>query len=1124
MSQTVSINTSRNEGFIKASDFIFTSQFSTPSAINSIRWNLGDGYITYDVNTVQHYYDIPGEYLVSVFGYTDTQIISAQTTVKVNTFLKESIYFDVIPPPTFAGHFNRYPFKILITSSAEEENWVDLYAQFSRSYPYQEPQNKWSFLKPQWRFLDLSGNQIWAVKTTNYPIKIDADGLITPNGITVGVSGFAEFYFIDDIYNYDLALSGLPYTTIWATLQTSAIRAQSDSFNADLTLPSHSNSTAVAFAPYVITQRFPEQLDITENGIRAHINPRWTSAETPVIVKAGFSENYDDDWIDGAGVKEYDQEANFARYIPLEAPNIPINVGVNGLSTQFTPVPEFKWIDQTLYKTGGYYKGSFVTDTLFSLNTHITADANIITPPTSGSWFNPLIWLSNPQAGTFSIAQYYLNTSTQFSEISTPNFNNVQIKTFNMPIIQNVNFEMDQMALSGFHGIYSIAAMPAPTYHAWVADGEMDRIYRLNSTGHTLCTIDLKQVVESNSLNYLVSGKVSPAHITLDSQKNLYVTLYDSISTLKFNSAGQYIKAFHPINQGLTYNYPYNYYRFFIENSYHDSTLTQEHDVNIIEPTSVEADIFDNIWVSYSNSFSGIVIKYDNSGNLVDSFFAPVCTTPQELISDDKGNIWICNAAINWNAPGSLEKRSSTGILLSSFQGIRNPNYLTLDLNQDLWFSYGFNKLGYIQGQSGTLHTFTISGVDLKPTDYPKSNLPFNWRESELPWFDEDQNADETAIEGIACDMRGFIYVINSIENQVYVINSYTRQVIGRFYVNPQGFLFYTDNQLEPTKMAYFLWNKSLQAHGDWTGWRWTNKYGTSQLPFYTNTTTVYYTSGSSPILNFYDRSVSTAFKKNEDFNLSNTMQDVAQMPILKDSEVFFQNFLGSIFGKEPFFVDDLGLTINEKIANFVENNADPDTCEVPQLYNLSQMIDYEADDFLLNYPSIIKRAMNIASINTSKLVGTQCNCGSNYNKNNDCASTEFCSFCGKEKAVNRGQLLSSLTYTITAGTHVVLKTNSLDLYQKIPTGEINNQINYSLFVLASSLNLPNNWTDFYEFYSYVDTYNGGVVESFIDWESDQTTISRNLSTNSDWFKEEGVLDLILNYALYSGLDLLKDE
>ena len=66
-------------------------------------------------------------------------------------------------------------------------------------------------------------------------------------------------------------------------------------------------------------------------------------------------------------------------------------------------------------------------------------------------------------------------------------------------------------------------------------------------------------------------------------------------------------------------------------------------------------------------------------------------------------------------------------------------------------------------------------------------------------------------------------------------------------------------------------------------------------------------------------------------------------------------------------------------------------------------------------------------------------------------------------------------------------------------------------------------WTQYYEFYEYIPYWNGGIIENLIDWNSDQTTISRNLSTNDDWYKDEGLLDIFFNYELYKGLGLLDD-
>lgn len=1150
MSNTIPIIANRYSGYTKATRFEASISYVPIEDIVRIKWSMGDGSFYYNRPTIEHYYSVPGEYEITVHAYTANDYYTSKITVSVTNFLKESIYFDVIPPPTFAGHYNRYPFRVHITSLDERPHTIDLYSQFSRSYQYQEPQNKWSFLKPQWRFLDLSGNQVWTVQTTDTLIKIDEDGRLTNDGLTIGVSGYAEFYFIDDIYNSDLAVDGEIYTTIWATLQTSAIRVPADSKNADLTLPGFSNSSATAFAPHVFLRRQPEQFDITENGIRPHANPRWTSAEQPVIIKTGFSENYYDDWIDGNGVLEYDKEANFARYVPLEAPNVPINAGVIGMDTTFSPTPEIKWIDDTTYKVAGYYKGSFTTTTPFSLNTKITASSNILTPPTSSHYFNPLIWLSNPDAGTFSIAQYYKNDRLKFEEIDTPNLEVAQVRTVEMPVISEVDFDMDQMALSGFHGIYSIAALPAPNFHAWIADSEMNRIYRMTSKGDILHMINLHDVLSANKLNYLIEKQISPAHISVDGNKNLWVTLYDTVSVLKFDNYGNFLFATHPLDV-ISYDVPWEHGRWFNETTRY---TTEDHinifnyrlgafngDVNIIEPTGVDPDKNNDAWVTYSNATNGYIVKYSSCGDPMSVIFAPACSTPQEVLVDKDNNVWICYNGIVWNAPGVIEKRTSEGVLLSSFDGIRNPNYISLDLNQNLWFSWGYNKIGVINNITGYTQSYTITGVDLVcesdsdgyyhprtddysfSSDYPKGNLPFDWRESKTPWFDENQNADETAIEGVACDMRGYLYILNSIENQVYVFNTKTRTLIDRFYINPQGFLFTIDDQLETTNMEYYLWAKSLQAAGDWTGWKWTNKYGLDYLPYYTNETSYITITGESSPINFYDRSIYTAFKINEDFDLAEKMYDVASMPILKNSESLFNNFLGTIFGKKPFYQDDLAVVAYEKIANFVLNNSDPDTCEIPQLYNLSKMIDSDGENYQLDYPPTIRRIMNLGSVNLSKLLGVNCNCGLSFERPNDCAKIQICSYCKKEKKSNRGNLISTLNYEITAGTSVVLKNKSINDYRLVPTGYVNSLTAYTINDLATSIGFNTDWQDFYEFYEYIPAWNGGIIENLIDWNSEQTTINRTISTSNEWFRDEGLLDIFLNYEIYKGLGLLDE-
>jgi hypothetical protein len=88
-------------------------------------------------------------------------------------------------------------------------------------------------------------------------------------------------------------------------------------------------------------------------------------------------------------------------------------------------------------------------------------------------------------------AQYIY--SNALSAVTTPNLNIAQVHNFGMPVITQPDFENNPMALSGFHGINSIAALPMPTYHAWVLDSELNYMYRINTLGNILCAVDINK-------------------------------------------------------------------------------------------------------------------------------------------------------------------------------------------------------------------------------------------------------------------------------------------------------------------------------------------------------------------------------------------------------------------------------------------------------------------------------------------------------------------------------------------------------------------------------------------------------------------------------------------------------
>jgi hypothetical protein len=1103
-----------NKGFAKATNFNLTLSDTVLSSYDSFLWDFGDGNTSR--NKAPNYsYIYPGNFTVTVKAYNkktgENTIFSSD--LNVGLYLSESIYFDVIPPPTFSGYYNKYPFKVNITSSQEGKHIIDLSTQFSKSYEKQNPENKWSFLRPEWKFLDLNGNKIDYVETKDTPIKIDNFGNLDTNGTTVGITGTAEFYLVDDNFNSDLVVNNKPYTTIIATLRTDNIKSFHDSFNANEELPSYSNSLAVAVAPYMILWKTPEKLEITENGTKGFSNIKWSSSKNPILIKISNNSIDQNSKEEGNYFKVYKEDSYICHDIPFSNDKFyTLNILLCGISGNITPSNyNINYIDETLYKTQGYFKGTISTQKVSAQNVKIKTNVYITDiPELSGNLHNPLIWISNPNAGMMAVAQYYY--FNELNQITDKNLNKANFKSFDLPTQRSLN---ETYPLTGYHGIYSVAALPAPTFNAWVADAELNSIYKISSIGSILCSININEILNKNNLKGLVLRdqnyyQTTPSSITLDSNQNLWVTLYDTISCLKFNSNGEFLFATSPISN-LNYNISggnVNFYNLFLQNCNYYALSTNEFDFNLLEPTCIETDCNDNAWVSYSNLLSGFVIKYNQNGILQNIISYPINFSPNQIKCDAYNNIWI-------TCSQTIEKRNSNGLLLSSFGIYDQINNLCLDRNQNPWFTYSYQWVGSIDTKNGDLKNIKMFNGTY--SEYPQTWMSTSSSLSGLIF-------DENMLEGIASDSLGRVFVINSIENKIYVLDSNTNTIIDYFYIGPKGYNFTIENNEEyniNTQIDFDLWSKSAQAQGDWTGFNWINKYGKNKLNFIYPNSSVIFLSGETDYINFYYKNPYEFFKINENFDMSENMRSVTFQKILNESDFLFDDFLGSIFGKFPFEHDDLGVNTYEKISNFNINHSDIDTCNIDLLYDSSNMLDLDNTDFKIEYPNQIKKLMDILSINKSRLWGTKLNDKYNfikYNKNNN---------------FNRGDLISLTSYKIKADDKVILRTKSLNDFRLINTGylfnsnfPITSSLNigtstYTINELATSLNLGIDWYRFYEFYKFKDQGNDIITDSIIDWNNEQTVLNKNLSSNEYWIGENGVVENIFSYYLYKGFDLI---
>jgi hypothetical protein len=1295
---------SKTNGYVNTTRFKFDAGVLNEKSYSKFLWDFGDGVRTRE-KAPSHIYLNPSSYNVKLNAYyQDSAFDVFEKQINVDLLINESIYFDFVPPPTFAGHFNRYPFRVNITSFSTEPHIIDLYANYSRSYSPQDPNNKWTFLRPQWRFLDKEGNQIYQIKTTDTIIRVNEDGKIDQNGLVAGVTGTAEFYFVDDFYNFDLAIDNKPYTTIIATLQTSAIHLQKDVKNINEGLPNLSNSIAQAIVPYIVLWRTPDYLRITENGIREHSNPRWVNSDIPLIINPSFKNlEYKDTFSDGNGVKLLQPDSFFTEYIPYNnTSTVSISAGFYDLSSNISPTPlEFKYIDDTTYKVAGYYKGTF-NISKSALSKSLTATTVFSLPNLSANQFNPIMWIPNGASGTLNNVQYIKNPHTAHLYFNNKQINNQDkaiVKSLEMPLVTNPDFLTDRTAITGIHGIECVAAMNLPNYHAWCIDSDLDKMYRVATNGNILCSIDFKKLLNVKF--------ASPAYCALDGDQNIWVTLYDTTSTLKFDSNGNLLFAVQPLTRTYPstailsqsqYDIPF---KWVYDTTYHEITSNSiDYFQNFINPTGVDTDTKNNAWVTYSNPFSSYVSKISSNGIVLSSIYFPLCTSPQEILCDKNDNVWIALSNNVYRNSNFLQKRNTNGETLSTFGPFNGLNYLTIDINQNPWFTYSYQYIGCIEDgtfksykiplnefyskipnwvdtkthlyknssenlitwsqnfenpywltqniliiknaevapddtSSGTYifennenlseynittSNFYISGLQvasvyLKPesrshaqlslsgnsgvyassvfnltansysikngtagmmevnngwyrcyvsgdtTDasnfiislhdgvssiyYGTSSLDLSgvynaglnvWgAQAEIGTYPTDYiktsgskvasdpiyidvlgNIEETALKGIAFDGKTNIFVLNSLENKLVIFDINKKTIIDDFYINPKGFNFYPStqenildidyflgaliNKSAPTLIEYHPWISEMKVTGDWTGWRWNNKY------FKTNTYTKQIT-GESRKMDFYDKNPFNFFKINENHDLSEQIKSVSFIPALRESSNLFENFLTSIFGKNS--QEHLGVVSFEKIANFLKNQHDIDVCDINSLYDLAESIDLNTDDYRLNYPLLIKRLIDLTSINKSKLWGSF-----------DKTSNSFIDYEATGN-LNRGNELNTSTYLVSAGTPVVLKTKSLNKYVLVNTGVINSLSTYSLDYLANFIKLDYEWENFYEFFEYVPSTPNSQLEGMIDWTNSNTSLNYNISSNKIWSNDEGILETLFNYELYKGLNLL---
>jgi len=975
------------------------------------------------------------------------------------------IYTDV-PPPSEMGQKSAYPFTLTFYSQVTG-NVIGLYSANSRSRPYQLPQNKWGGLLPQWQFQDLSGNIV-----QNAPV---SETIIYSGTEVLGATGTAQFYYVDD-----MSTTASSPVFLWATLETSGIPVEYDIDKQ--TVPGYANSNVKTVIPYTVNGLAPTILDITRNGEDDIFPTKWVDIPFRTVIQVQ-SDALVGLCPDAEPVTIFDYPSSNA--IGMLSGN-EINrelIGIPLSASTFTPDTDYfvRYTNEAdkYFDIGGFRRGS-AESAVSALNTAVSANVRIIqSAPFRDTTY---VWVSNPENKTINrLSLFGTLPAYLLSAIPVPPIT-ADSRIFDVPFLSSTDVPY---ALTGFGGIFGTAVTPC--YDVWFADAELDALYKYDAQGSLLSSIYLKQVPGITALDAnLVSSDygLTPAGIALDGDLGLWVSNFDTISAFKFDISGNFLFAATP--SGVATAAPFT------------DPLTK--------PPAVETDTENNAWVTYSTPACSMLVKYSPSGGLLRQIQAPRGSTPIDLVVDARDDsFWVSNAYSHYLS-GSISKYTSEGSLVSTWPLLSGyPSYITIDRSGDAWFNYGYYYVGHATTTSSIISSYVVSGSLISSVG-GLSGL----------YFDTDVRIDNQLIEGIACDTRDRIWIVNGVENMVYIMQnptSYGTFEYDSFKILPDANLSYYNDTL--SAMQYSLsseWNRSAQAFGDWTGFRWMQKY----LSLYDSvSTTSYLITGMSNEFDIKDFNNTNEVRRfNESWDAGVQMQSYALPEHIHDNASLFTGFFGNAVGGLESGQQQIGRTSYEKIANFLANHSEVDTSNVDQLYSLAEETDVPMDDYNWNFPIDLGRIMDIASIEHQRLWGERCQCNRNFEGGSTCSN------CGHGHSRNLGEAFTALNYTVSAGTPFIVKFrygpgryHLLDTVPK-PTDT------YPLSSTSSIAWLTSSYYNEYDFFHYIDTPCNNQVEGIINWEDSYTTLSEQNSSLSAWYVENGIVDEMFNYMLHKGLGL----
>jgi len=1088
---------------------------STDNISNKIiRWDFGDGNFSNSLTAV-HHYKWPGKYNVRLTIYDkqgNSFDSSFRPVVNVYDYVYDQLQFQDYFKFIYDVPASKIQDPIIIQRQNSWQSYNALSATGYTTFLYASGANgqyqnifnfyddKWSHLRALSRFYEkvkigtsYEFKSVDRVTTSNEEIyvKIQNKQLVqckqTDSGaVLAGTKGSASFYYVDDVAkNYT---SREPPIFLFATLDASKMQDEytinHDTFNYINYPPYSFQNLKPAVLPIIkVRHNDAVKLSVTTTGIDGEGNlsatnfniPEisWQKTEIPFVIRLKDKDYY-----------------TTKTYPPLSSSTIHTNISyltaydvnfgiISKTDTGFKEVTGVSFYedftDDAPQSIGAFYKGYFVAPEV-TYNCILTASVNIV---------DPLNFPKDSLIGWIAIPQY-----------------NKLIRFFRQQIYSNcpgylvVNISASQQFFNSYENrnVYAIQVAPSGNgpgrdYETWFADGTRNTIFKFDAYGNQILNIDLTNapvltaVGEMGYLNLCspVLSSAGPGSITLDRYNDVWVALFDSVSCIKIDSVGGYIKS--------TAVPPYQNLVYSLSSDYNIPELQGFAGENILLPSSVDTDRDNNLWVSYTHPVSNFIIKYNSVGEHLLTVPMPPLHSPVEICIDRNRFVWVTTYnldtfALDLTAKNDyLYKFNTDGTIVPGYplDGFRLIGNITVDGNQDAWVAHDKDTITKIDGKFNTKTDF-IAG----------SGNSTNYIES---------------IGGIAVDTSNYLWVINNFNNRLYFIDT-LRPPVSSLENLDYVDISYPVTSIENNRPEFE--DIQIQAYGDWLGSRWINKHMLEETTSRTIT-------GESTLFNVYPLSgVYNLFKVNEDFDAESFYKSLIFTENLQDKKVFFEDFLGTIVGKKNAMPYELGKTVYEKIANYVSNVSDIDTVNLDQLLSFCDELSIQFEQYNYPFPPQLLRLVNILSIKHKKLWGEQNKYDILFKNKNTSNLTE----------------ISTLTSSISCGYPVVARELFSDIYSVVNQNIINDYP-FGYVLPLSDFNSEWGWglvapnavsglkiSDYYRFYEYNPLYDNKFYNNIIDWSNPNNTLSFTNSSFKAWNDDNGIMQNMLSYELTKGLRL----